>query len=189
MCIRDRPLALQDSPVPQQPPRRRRSGCPGAHRDLRRGVARVFGLQLPPLLGRHQVRSLARLCNEEMQIVGLAARALARIVTQGGVPVARVVGGAEPPSRPTTQTARGRLSHRATRTRHGARPNTRTARAARLAGLAVRSHTQATHESRPGELGVLEGLGIQLIVGAPGGLGAQLVVGVLGALGAQQEVL
>eukprot|EP00969_Alexandrium_andersonii_P118071 5222053-Alexandrium_andersonii.AAC.1 len=123
-----------------------------------------------------------------MQILGLAPRALARIVAQGGVTVARVVGGAEPPARLATQTARGSLSHRATRTRHGAHPNARTASAARLAGLAARSHTQATRESRPGEL-VLKGLGVQLVVGAPGGLGAQLVVGVLGVLGAQQEVL
>eukprot|EP00969_Alexandrium_andersonii_P191953 8477708-Alexandrium_andersonii.AAC.1 len=80
-----------------------------------------------------------------MQILGLAACALARFVAQGGVAVARVVGGAEPPARPKTQTARGCPSHKTARPRRGARPNARAARTAHPVGLTVRSHTQATN--------------------------------------------
>eukprot|EP00969_Alexandrium_andersonii_P052324 2297406-Alexandrium_andersonii.AAC.1 len=88
-----------------------------------------------------------------MRILGLAARAPARIVAQGRVPTARVAGEAEPPARPKIRTAQSCLSRGAAGARLGVRPNTRTTRAALTVGPMARSHTRATREPRPGELG------------------------------------
>eukprot|EP00969_Alexandrium_andersonii_P147672 6529717-Alexandrium_andersonii.AAC.1 len=64
----------------------------------------------------------------------MAAHALAHIVTQGGVTIARAVGGAQPLARPEAQTARGCTILEFARLRRGARSNVWAARPAHLGG-------------------------------------------------------